>query len=116
VFAVAGVNNSVFSSISALDLSTDTGAAAALTVLDSALSQINSGRADLGAVQNRFASTIDNLETSTENLSASRSRILDADFAKETASMSRAQVLQQAANAMIAQANQMPSQVLALLR
>jgi flagellin len=116
VFASAGVNNSSFASIAALDISTAAGATTALSVVDSALSQVNSGRADLGAVQNRFQSTISNLETFTENLSASRSRVLDADFAKETAALSRAQVLQQAANAMVAQANQMPSQVLALLR
>jgi flagellin len=116
VFAAAGVNNSSFASVSALDISTATGATSALLVIDSALSQVNSGRADLGAVQNRFQSTIANLETFTENLSASRSRVLDADFAKETAALSRAQVLQQAANAMVAQANQMPSAVLALLR
>jgi flagellin len=115
VFAAA-VSNSSFAAIAALDLSTANGANSAMSVIDAALNQVNSGRADLGAVQNRFASTIANLETVTENMSASRSRILDADFAKETAAMSRAQVLQQAANAMVAQANQMPQQVLALLR
>ena len=115
VFGGATVNSS-FSAIAAVDLSTATGASNALSVIDSALSQINSGRADLGAIQNRFQATIANLETTHENMSASRSRILDADFAKETAALSRAQVLQQAANAMVAQANQMPQQVLALLR
>ena len=114
VFAGA-VSNSSFSAVAALDLSTASGASSALSVIDSALAQINSGRADLGAVQNRFQATIGNLETMSENLSASRSRILDADFAKETAALSRAQVLQQAANAMVAQANQMPQQVLQLL-
>jgi flagellin len=113
---VSAVSNSSFAAVAALDLSSASGAASALSVIDSALSQVNSGRADLGAVQNRFQSTIQNLEVSNENLSASRSRILDADFAKETAALSRAQVLQQAANAMVAQANQMPQQVLALLR
>ena len=116
VFAAAGVNNSTFAAVAAVDLSTFAGASAALSVIDAALSQVNSGRADLGAVQNRFQATIENLETTSENLSASRSRILDADFAKETAAMSRAQVLQQAANAMVAQANQLPQQVLQLLR
>jgi flagellin len=116
VFAVAGVNNSTFAAVAAIDLSTFAGASAALSVIDAALSQVNGGRADLGAVQNRFQATIENLETTSENLSASRSRILDADFAKETAAMSRAQVLQQAANAMVAQANQLPQQVLQLLR
>ena len=115
VFAAAG-STSTFASIAAVDISSVDGATSALTVIDAALSQVNSGRADLGAVQNRFQATIQNLEVSNENLSASRSRILDADFAKETAALSRAQVLQQAANAMVAQANQMPQQVLALLR
>jgi flagellin len=116
VFAAAGVNNSTFASVAALDISSYAGAAAALNVIDAALSQVNSGRADLGAVQNRFQATIANLEVTSENLSASRSRVLDADFAKETAALSRAQVLQQAANAMVAQANQMPQQVLQLLQ
>jgi len=116
VFTSAGVNNSTFSSIAAVDISSFSGASAALSVIDAALSQVSSGRADLGAVQNRFAATISNLEVTSENLSASRSRILDADFAKETAAMARAQVLQQAANAMVAQANQLPQQVLQLLQ
>ena len=67
-------------------------------------------------MQNRFSSTIENLQTASENLSASRSRIQDADFAAETAALSRAQVLQQAGTAMVAQANQMPQQVLQLLK
>ncbi len=116
VFAAAGVNNSSFSSLAAVDLSSASNASSALSVIDAALSQVNSSRADLGAVQNRFTSTISNLQTSSENLSASRSRIQDADFASETANLSRAQVLQQAATAMVAQANQMPQQVLSLLR
>ena len=85
-------------------------------MVDAALSQVNSGRADLGAIQNRFSSTISNLQTSSENTSASRSRIQDADFAAETANLSRSQVLQQAATAMVAQANQLPQQVLQLLK
>ncbi len=116
VFTAAGVNNSTFKSLAAIDLSTDTGATSALSVVDAALNQVNSGRADLGAYQNRFTSTISNLQTTSENLTASRSRIQDADFASETASLSRAQVLQQAATAMVAQANQLPQQVLSLLR
>jgi flagellin len=116
VFAAAGTNNGSFSSLAAVDLSTAAGASSALAVLDSALAQINGGRADLGALQNRFASTIANLQTSAENQSASRSRIQDADFAAETAALSRAQVLQQAATAMVAQANQLPQQVLQLLK
>jgi flagellin len=113
---VFSATNSSFSSLAAVDLSTAAGATSALSVIDSALSQVNSGRADLGAIQNRFSSTIASLQTTSENLSASRSRIQDADFATETASLSRAQVLQQAATAMVAQANQLPQQVLSLLR
>jgi flagellin len=99
-----------------VDISTVDGANAAIAVLDGALSQVTSIRADLGAVQNRFASTISNLQTTSENLSASRSRILDADFAAETASLTRAQILQQAGTAILAQANSIPQNVLSLLR
>ena len=102
--------------VSAIDISTVAGANAALTAVDAALTTVNSNRATLGAIQNRFMSTIENLQTSSENLSASRSRIQDADFAAETANLSRAQVLQQAGTAMIAQANQLPQQVLSLLK
>ena len=102
--------------ISAVDISTVAGANAALVSVDAALTTVNSNRAALGAIQNRFMSTIENLQTGSENLSASRSRIQDADFAAETANLSRAQVLQQAGTAMIAQANQLPQQVLSLLK
>lgn len=105
-----------FNSLSTLDISSFNGATSALTVVDAALAQINSGRADLGAIQNRFSSTIENLQTASENQAAARSRIQDADFAAETAAMSRAQVLQQAGTAMVAQANQLPQQVLSLLK
>jgi flagellin len=77
---------------------------------------VNSSRAELGAYQNRFTSVVTSLQTTSENLSASRSRIQDADFAAETANLSRSQVLQQAGTAMVAQANQLPQGVLALLR
>jgi flagellin len=87
-----------------------------LRVIDDALTTVNGSRADLGAVQNRFESVVANLSTTVENLSASRSRILDADFAAETAALTRAQVLQQAGVAMLAQANAMPQNVLQLLR
>ena len=103
-------------SIAAVDVSTVAGANAALLAVDSALNDISTSRAALGAVQNRFSSTIENLQTTGENLSASRSRIQDADFAMETAALSRAQVLQQAGTAMVAQANQLPNQVLQLLK
>jgi flagellin len=102
--------------ISVLDISTVAGANTALSSIDAALTQINGERAKLGAIQNRFSSTIENLQTSAENQSAARSRIQDADFAAETAMLSRAQVLQQAGTAMIAQANQLPQQVLQLLK
>ena len=102
--------------LSAIDISTVAGANTALASVDAALNSVNSSRASLGAIQNRLSSTIENLHTSGENMSASRSRIQDADFALETANLSRAQVLQQAGTAMIAQANQMPQQVLQLLK
>jgi flagellin len=84
--------------------------------LDKAIDSVNSQRAMYGAVQSRFDSVISNLQVSTENQAASRSRIMDADFATETSNLSRAQILQQAGNAMIAQANQLPQQVLRLLQ
>ena len=121
-FAQAGglnTSNAITSTgtaISAVDISTVGGANAALAAVDAALTSINSNRAALGAVQNRFSSTIENLQVGSENLTASRSRIQDADFAAETANLSRAQVLQQAGTAMIAQANQLPQQVLSLLK
>ncbi|HGK7303508.1 flagellin [Stenotrophomonas cyclobalanopsidis] len=99
-----------------LDISTVAGAQKAMSLVDEALGSINSTRADLGAIQNRFTSVVANLQTSTENLSASRSRIKDTDFAKETAELTRTQILQQAGTAMLAQANQVPQNVLSLLR
>jgi len=102
--------------VDSLDISTFSGAQQAIAIMDSALTTINSARADMGAIQNRFGSVIQNLQTSSENLSAARGRIVDADFAKETANLSRAQILQQAGTAMVAQANQLPQGVLSLLR
>ncbi|WP_299454441.1 flagellin [uncultured Pigmentiphaga sp.] len=102
--------------LSAVDISTAAGAENALTALDAALTTINNARADLGAIQNRFSSVVSSLQTTSENLSASRSRILDADFAAETAALTRAQILQQAGTAMLAQANSLPNNVLTLLR
>ena len=112
----AATTVSSVAAISALDISTAAGANAALSALDGALVTINASRASLGAFQNRFASVVTSLQTSTENLTASRSRIMDTDFAAETASLSRSQILQQAGTAMLAQANQIPNGVLALLR
>lgn len=88
----------------------------AILAMDAALKSVNSARADLGAMQNRFESVVSNLNVNSENLSASKSRITDADFAAETANLSRSQILQQAGTAMVAQANQLPQGVLSLLR
>ena len=87
-----------------------------INTIDVALTTVNTERATLGASQNRFDAVISNLQVSVENQSAARARIMDADFAGETANMSRAQILQQAGTAMIAQANQLPQGVLSLLR
>ncbi|MCK5771363.1 flagellin [Algiphilus sp.] len=92
------------------------GAQTAISLVDSALDTVNTARADLGALQSRFESVVANLQTTSENLSASRSRIQDADFAAETASLTRGQILQQAGTAMLAQANSAPQNVLSLLR
>jgi flagellin len=102
--------------VSAVDISTFAGAQRAIAIMDTALTTVNTARAELGAIQNRFTSVVANLQINAENLTASRSRILDADFAQETAALSRAQILQQAGTAMVAQANQLPQGVLALLR
>ena len=104
------------STLSTANISTVAGANKAISLVDGALSQVNTLRAGLGAVQNRFTAVVTSLQTTSENLSASRSRIQDADFAAETAALSRAQILQQAGTAMVAQANQLPQGVLALLR
>ena len=109
----AGVTESGFSG---LDVSTVDGADNAILAMDAALKAVNASRADLGAVQNRFESVVKNLNGSAENLTSARSRIQDADFAVETANLSRAQILQQAGTAMVAQANQLPQGVLTLLR
>jgi flagellin len=98
-----------------VDVSTFEGAQEAITALDNALKTVSSQRAELGALQNRFESTSSNLQITSENLSAANSRIRDADFATETAELSRTQVLQQAGISILAQANQRPQQVLSLL-
>ncbi len=91
-------------------------AQAALDAIDDAIDAVNSQRATFGAVQNRFENVVANLQVATENQTAARSRIMYAEYATETANLSRASILQQAGNAMVAQANQLPQQVLALLR
>ena len=95
---------------------TGTAAAGMISTIDTALDVINSERANYGAVQNRFEAVIANLSIAAENQTAARSRIMDADFAAETAALTRSQILQQAGTAMLAQANQVPQQVLQLLR
>jgi flagellin len=116
VTAAATTAGSSLQSVSTLDISTVSGANLALKVVDSALQAISGQRAKFGALQSRFENAIVNLQTTSENLSASRSRIRDADFAQETANLTRAQILQQAGTAMLAQANQVPQNVLSLLQ
>lgn len=99
-----------------MDISTQAGAWEALQRIDTAIDKVNSARAELGAVQTRFEKSIENIDIMHENISAARGRIVDADFAKETANLSRTQILQQAGTAMVSQANQLPQQVLQLLQ
>lgn len=120
VFEMTGLNeqNSAVGagSVKGIDISTASGAQSAIDVIDTALEQINDTRSELGAVSNRLDFTVSNLSNVSEKTSAARSRIADADFAAETAKLSRAQVLQQASQAMLAQANARPQQVLSLLQ
>jgi len=102
--------------LSTLSISSLAGASRALASIDSAISIIDSKRADLGAIQNRFQSTIRNLSNIVENVSAARSRIKDTDFAKETAELTRSQILQQASTTILAQSNQRPQSALSLLQ
>jgi flagellin len=102
--------------IDVVDISTQGGADTALGLLDTAIGTVDELRADLGALQNRFSSVVASNQATAENVTAARSRVLDADFAAETANLSRAQILQQAGTAMLAQANQQPQNVLSLLR
>jgi flagellin len=107
---------STLKTVASLDVTNYDNAQLAISIVDSALSAVNSQRSQYGALQSRFTSAISNLQTASENLSASRGRILDADFASETANLTRAQILQQAGTAMLAQANSLPQQVLSLLK
>lgn len=102
--------------LSNLSISSLAGASRALASIDSAIGIIDSKRADLGAIQNRFQSTIRNLSNIVENVSAARSRIKDTDFAKETAELTRSQILQQASTTILAQSNQRPQSALSLLQ
>ena len=103
-------------SVASVDISTQAGAQKAIGIIDKAIDQVNASRSDLGAANNRLDFTVSNLSNISEKTQAARSRITDADFAAETANLSRSQVLQQAASAMLAQSNARPQQVLSLLR
>ena len=117
ITTVAGTNGNVDASRAKIgSTSSSSDIATIIDNIDTALDKVNSERATMGASQSRFDAVVSNLATSIENQSAARSRIMDADFAAETANLSRAQILQQAGNAMVAQANQLPQQVLTLLR
>ena len=102
--------------IDKVDIGTQAGAWEALQRIDNAIDKVNSARGELGAIQTRFEKTVENIDIQNENLTAARGRVVDADFAQETANLSRTQILQQAGTAMVAQANQLPQQVLSLLR
>ena len=115
VFSGASPSGS-FASVAGVDISTSAGASTAITTLDAAIAQISNGRSDLGAYQNRFESVIASLQVASENAEASRSRIQDADFASETANLTKSQILTQAGISVLAQANAQPQQVLALLQ
>ena len=120
--SIAGVGNATEvtgatgKGIDKVDITTQKGAWEALQRIDSALDKVSAARAELGAIQTRFEKSIENIDIMGENISAARGRITDADFAKETANLSRTQILQQAGTAMVAQANQLPQQVLQLLQ
>lgn len=118
IFDVAAntVVSSTESLVSAIDITSQSGANDALAVVDAAIASIDSIRSGLGAVQNRFEATIANLQNVAENVTAARSRIQDADFAQETAALTKAQILQQAGTAILAQANQVPQNALSLLQ
>ena len=110
------VRTSALSQVAQIDIKTQTGANSAISVIDMAIAKVDTIRGRLGAVQNRFESVITNLTNVSENISAARSRILDADFAEETAALTKAQILQQAGLAMLSQANMIPQAALTLLQ
>ncbi|MCD2515693.1 flagellin [Massilia sp. G4R7] len=113
---LAATKSSDMKTVASLDISSFAGAQQAIKIADAALATVNTKRAEFGALQSRFSSAISSLQSNTENLSASKSRIVDTDFAAETANMTRGQILQQAGTAMLAQANSLPNGVLSLLR
>ncbi|WP_166108936.1 flagellin [Pseudoalteromonas sp. Z9A5] len=112
---IATVGNSTLDDVADIDIKTAAGAQNSITVIDAALASIDENRADLGAAQNRFGHTISNLANIAENVSASRSRIQDTDFATETAQMTKNQILQQAGTSILSQANQIPQAAISLL-
>lgn len=118
IITVAAIANATTATLfaTAPDLNTAVDADIAIGLMDTALETVNTARAGLGALQSRFESVVSNLAINAENASAARGRILDADFAAETASLTRNQILQQAGTAMLAQANSIPQNVLSLLR
>ena len=109
-------NAKTVTGLAAVDIGTQAGAWEALQQIDKAIDKVNTARGELGAIQTRFEKTVENIDIQNENLTAARGRVVDADFAQETANLSRTQILQQAGTAMVAQANQLPQQVLSLLR
>ena len=122
VYTTLGMNTGTYGtgrngqSLTSINVSTLAGANAAIIAVDNAINSLNNSRANLGSVLNRFSSTVANLGVASENVSAAQSRIRDTDFAKETAKLSRGQILQQAGVAMLAQANALPNTILALLK
>jgi flagellin len=115
-FTAATTTAASTTGLSSVDILSAANASQAIATIDTALNTVNSARGTLGALQSRFETAIGSIQVTAENLTAARGRIMDADFAAETANLSRAQILQQAGSAMVAQANQLPQQVLALLR
>lgn len=116
LFATNGANASSLTAVSTIDISSDVGAQAALSIVDASIKAIDSERASLGAVQNRLSSTISNLQNIVENVSAARSRIRDTDYAQETANLAKSQVLQQAGLSVLSQANASSQSILSLLQ
>ncbi len=113
---MAAATNDKLKGLDDVDITTQAGSWDALQNIDSAISKVSSARGQLGAIQTRFEKAVENIDIQSENVTAARGRIIDADFASETANLSRAQILQQAGTAMVAQANQLPQNVLSLLR
>jgi len=113
---LAATEGAQLQKVNQVDVSSVAAATRAIAQMDAAIANVNNSRSDYGALQNRFGNAIVSLQTTSENLSAARSRIMDTDFAEETSRLTRAQILQQAGTAMLAQANQVPNQVLTLLK